>query len=219
MTDTPLLDAIDALTIGHIEHVTQTADDGAFIRSVPISHPALLTQLEQAATPSTGNDGGSKSAMNSREPINSEALFEFAKITSAIRDWCRIEKLETSRAHGKTGSERAISDLRSWYVSFVTYERDATFHTTEVWRWVRRIEARLDPPKRREVMLPCPICGTKAWLDSDGDQHPYPLLIEYRLDDDKVTRLRALCQACEAVWLGYDAIEELSEEIREKEIA
>lgn len=211
-----LLDAIDALTLGRIEHITQTTDDGTFIRSVPVSHPSLITQLEQAATPSTGNDGGSKSAMNSREPINSEALFEFAKITSEIRAWCRIEKIDPSRDITKTGSDRAIHDLRAWYVSFVTYERDATFHTTEIWRWVRRIEARLDPPKRREIMVPCPICKTTTWLDNDGDQHPYPLLIEYRIEDERMTRLRALCQACENVWLGYEAVEELSEVIQEK---
>ncbi|PPG34514.1 hypothetical protein [Rathayibacter sp. AY2B9] len=218
MTTTPLLDAVDALTIGRIEHVTQTADDGTFIRSVPVDIPAPILWLERAITPSTNSDGGSASPAHTRSIINSGALYEFTMMTNGIRDWCQIVAAPIST--DGTWGERAIHNLRQWYIAYQRTDMLADdFYLGQLRRWLWSILDRQDPPKSLEVTLPCPVCGD-AWVNADGDTVKHPLELTYRKDNEGiVTREKVTCRnrGCSATWTGIDAISELGLELGEKD--
>lgn len=217
MTDNHLLEAIDALTIGHIEHVTQTADDGAFIRSVPIDTPALILWLEKAIYPSSNSDNGSSSPAHTRSIIDSGAMYDFTMLTALIRDWCHI--LHVPLSTEGTSGERAIHNLRQWYIVYQRTDKAAEdFYLGQLRKWTWTIRDRQEPPKRLEVVTPCPICGDE-WVNADGDTLKHPLELTYRKGDNGVvTRPKVACrnQACGATWEGIDAIEELGVELGEK---
>lgn len=211
-TPRDLLAAIHDLTKPTIDHIKQTTDDGQYIGTHTVEHLPLLVQIEQAVTPSTGNDGGSKSSSpRERNVVDSTALFEYAKMTAAIRDWCRIVEATISRD--------PVTDLERWYIAFTRYTvRDDTWHLRELRRWARVIRNHLDPPKKLEVTVPCPICGPGPWVDADGETQTNRLTLEYRLDDDDRPRdQRTICRNpnCATTWEGDDAMAELAEELAE----
>lgn len=215
MTDHRLLDAIDALTKPTIDNVKQTTDDGEYLRTVPVEHPALLQQLADAVVPSAGNDGGSKSASaRERNVIDSDALWELTKIQTELRDWMR---------HDLTAYDRndLPASLRRWYI---TYEQQPTFndeltewHVRELRRWERTITAKLD---RNVKQIPtgylCVICKDQQWIDQDGERQPARLILSYRKDEDgRTSEEQVTCQRCRTRWDSMGAIEELGEELAE----
>jgi hypothetical protein len=224
-TPRDLLAAIHDLTKGNTEHVKSYDDGGNPVSThkcrqvcngLPthtVEHPSLLVQIEQAVTPSAGNDGGSKSSSpRERNMVDSTALYEYAKMTAAIRDWCRIV--------GATISRNPSTDLERWYVNFTRYtDRDDTWHLRELRRWARVIRNHLDPPERLEIMFSCPVCGPAMWTDYEGETQVNRLSLEYRLDQDEHPRdERIICRnpKCGEAWEGQGAMEELAAEIREK---
>lgn len=217
MTDTRLLDAVDALTKPTVENVKQTTDDGEYLRTVPVEHPPLLQQLADAVVPSAGNDGGSKSASaRERNVIDSDALWELTKIQTELRDWMR---------HDLTAYDRndLPGSLRRWYV---VYEADSSGHITddltnwyvrELRRWERVILAKLD---RNVKQIPtgylCVICKDQHWIDPDGERQPARLILSYRRDEDgRTSDEQVTCQRCRTRWDSMGAIEELGEELTE----
>lgn len=208
MTD--LLEAVDALTKPIIEHISQTDDDGKWIGTHTVQHPPLLQQLGDAVNPSSNTDTGSSSSASARSLINGDALFEYAKISSQIADWCRI-----------AGAERIkdpVAALRTWYVQMLTFnDRDDTFYVNMLRKWAATIRGKLDPPKRLELTVSCPVCGKREWCDDQGNGSLFPVVIEYRRPvDGEPIKPTAMCRACKTVWQGTEAVEELADEVNER---
>lgn len=205
---TELLDAVDQLTKPAIEHMTQTKDDGTYLRTHTAEHKPLLTQLKDAVNPSANTSAGSASLASARNPINSEALWEYTKMFTAIGDWCRIA--------GADRTKDPIVDLRRWYIAYTKDDNDPDWYIRELRRWVNLIRKLLDPPKRIEITTACPVCKKRTWVDADGNEILFPVIIEYRVPNEGETiRPNALCRACETVWQGYDSVEELAAELTE----
>lgn len=214
MTDTRLLDAVDALTNPTIEHVRQTTDDGEYLRTVPVEHPPLLQQLADAVVPSAGNDGGSKSASaRERNVLDSDALWELTKIEVMLRDWLRHERHAFDRAD-------LPATLRRWYVSYIRQVTAAElddWHVRELRRWERVITAKLDcSVKQIPTGYLCVLCRDAQWVDQDGERQPARLILSYRRDDEgRTSEERVVCQRCRTAWDNWDAIKELGEELTE----
>ncbi|MDK8171738.1 hypothetical protein QP735_04265 [Curtobacterium citreum] len=214
MTDTRLLDAVDALTKPTVENVKQTTDDGEYLRTVPVEHPALLQQLADAVVPSAGNDGGSKSASaRERNVLDSDALWELTKIQTELRDWMRHERHLFDRAD-------LPATLRRWYVGYIRQVTAAEldeWHVRELRRWERVITAKLDRSiKQWDTGKLCPICKQARWTDQHGDSQPARLVGSYRCDEDgRTSEERIVCQRCRESWDNRDAIKELGEELVE----
>lgn len=217
MTDTRLLDAVDALTKPTIDHVRQTTDDGEYLRTVPVEHPPLLQQLADAVVPSAGNDGGSKSASaRERNVLDSDALWELTKIEVLLRDWLRNDRAAFDR-------NDLPASLRRWYIGYsqhVTSPDLDEWHVRELRRWERVITAKLD---RSVKQIPtgylCVLCKDQQWIDGDGERQPARLILSYRKDEDgRTSEERVICQRCRSSWDSLGAIEELGEELREKSV-
>jgi hypothetical protein len=206
---TELLDAIDELTKPVVLHFPQVGDDGKWLRAHTTELPPLLVQLEAAIHSSiSGRAGGGDPA--TRAVLNSDALYEFARIRSTLGDWCRIEKVRVTRD--------VSSDLRRWYVARLTRETDDEFYVRELVKWAGIIRYRLEPAKVVPLTVPCVVCSAALWVDGDGVSHPYPLVVEYmEHDPDILSSAKALCRACEKVWRGSRELRELRWAIDERE--
>lgn len=213
MADHRLLDAVDALTKPTVDNIKQTTDDGEYLRTVPVEHPALLQQLADAVVPSAGNDGGSKSASaRERNVLDSDALWELTKIETELRDWLRHDRAAFDR-------NDLPASLRRWYVAYnaQTQQDAAEWYLSELRRWERVILSRLD---RTVKQIPtgylCVLCGTQQWVDPDGERQPARLILSYRRDEDgRTSEERVTCQRCRTGWESMDAIKELGDELTE----
>ena len=214
MTDTRLLDAVDALTKPTIDHVKQTTDDGEYLRTVPVEHPPLLQQLADAVVPSAGNDGGSKSASaRERNVLDSDALWELTKIEVLLRDWLRNDRAAFNR-------NDLPATLRRWYVGYNSHPTSAElddWHVRELRRWERVITAKLDRSvKQVPTGYLCVLCKNQQWIDQDGERQPARLILSYRRDEEgRTSEEQVTCQRCRTRWDNWDAIKELGEELAE----
>jgi len=206
---TELLDAVDELTKPVVLHFPQIGDDGKWLRAHTTELPSLFRQLEAAIHSSmSGRAGGGDPA--TRAVLNSDALFEFARIRSTVGDWCRIEKIHVTRD--------VASDLRRWYVARLSRETDDAFYVRELVKWAGIIRYRLEPAKVVPLTAACVVCAAVQWVDGDGVSHPYPLVVEYmEHDPDILSSAKALCRSCERVWKGSRELRELRYEIDERE--
>jgi hypothetical protein len=214
VTNTRLLDAVDALTMSTIDHVKQTTDDGAYLRTVPVEHPPLLQQLAEAVVPSAGNDGGSKSASaRERNVLDSDALWELTKIQTELRDWLRHDRQTFDRSD-------LPATLRRWYVGYIAHANSAElddWHVRELRRWERVITAKLDRSiKQISTGYLCVLCKDQQWIDQDGERQPARLILSYRRDEEgRTSEEQVTCQRCRTRWDNWDAIKELGEELTE----
>jgi len=215
MTDTRLLDAVDALTKPTIDHVKQTTDDGEYLRTVPVEHPPLLQQLADAVVPSGSNDHGGQSASSSaRNVIDGQALFELMMVQQQLFEWCGLVKIRGDR-------NDLPSTLRAWYVAYLPLNKPVEsdeWYVRELNRWARTIEARLDRNiKQFETGYLCPICGAQRWIDEHGDSQPARLIASYRRDEDgRTSNEQVICQRCKCSWDSIDAMTELGTELKER---
>ncbi|WP_138945264.1 hypothetical protein [Plantibacter sp. M259] len=221
MTD--LLDAVQALTRTTVEHIKPSDDTG---RPLPthtcaqlcnglsthtVESPSLLVQLAEAVKPSTNTTAGSSSLAHTRNIIDGTALFHLAKISSAIRDWCRMAEV--------TPGHNPVTNLNAWYVAFTRYDNDPEWRIRELTKWARTITNILKPPVREELPYPCPVHHTDQWVDDMGNGGNHPLVLEYqRGEDGQVIDPRVRCRdaVCAVSWEGEDAMSELGDEVEEK---
>lgn len=207
MTD--LLDAVDELTKPEHRHLAQKDDFGKWIKVHSVTDPPLLQRMQDAVHPSTNKNAGSAASASTRAPADLEAMFEYAKMTSQIRDWCRMQTVTVLRD--------PIRDLRRWYTSTLTQPVLEQFYIRQLRQWATTIRNHLDPPETFVAKHPCPVCGAQGWGDAINGGDTWPIEIRYRKDEtDRVTDEIALCRPCRAVWVGHDAILELADEMNEK---
>jgi hypothetical protein len=215
MNDNRLLDLIDELTKPDIDHISQTTDDGTYLRTVTIEHPPLLQQLADAVIPSAGNDAGSKSASaRERNILDADALNELVLIQNQLFEWCQLERIRGDR-------HNLPATLRKWYTAYNTTNHEHEidrWHERELSRWVRTIRSRLDRSiKEADTGRICPLCTTAKWVDMHGDRQPARLIIRYRVDDNgDYHDERTICQRCKTEWTGVQAMEELRDELNER---
>lgn len=208
----PLLAAVEALTKPVIDHVAQKTDTGKWIRAHTVEHAPLLEQMHDKVWPSSGNDGNSKAAPQERSLADNNALFEYAKICSAIADWVRM-------AGGKPGRD-PILNLCQWARLHMAHtNRDDDWYVRALHGWAYTIRGYLDKPRNFTIPGACPVCGATAWGDQINGGGMHVIKVEYRLDPDNGENVKdesALCQACRTLWSGHDAVVELADELNEK---
>lgn len=215
MTDTRLLDVIDALTKPTVTHIKQTTDDGEYLRTVSIEHPALLQQLADAVLPSGSNDHGGQSASKAaRNIIDGQALYELMLVQQQLFEWCGLVKIRGDR-------NDLPGTLRAWYVAYLPLNKPAeadSWYTRELSRWVRTIESRIDRNvKQFDTTRICPLCKNSRWTDEHGDSQPARLIGSYRRSEDgAISNQQVICQKCRTSWDNMAAIFELAEELIER---
>lgn len=204
-----LLEAVDELTLEQHEHVAQKSDDGRWLKAHTVTHASLLQRMADAVTPSSNRDTASASSAATRSPIDTVALFEYAKMTTAIKDWCRIAGVPPQRDPG--------DGLRKWYTArLADNDRDDTWYTRQLTGWANLIRDHLNPPQSFTVTRRCPICHTTAWGDAISGGDTWPIEVRYRRDDDgQMSDEVARCRVCQGAWIGHEAIIELAEELSE----
>lgn len=208
-----LLDAVDALTKPVTEHIAQKDDNGKWLGVHTVTGQSLLEQMHAAVWPSGNRDTGSASQPGTRAPVDVDALYAYVKMAGQIGDWCRMAGLRASRD--------AVADLRAWYVERLKLvDPNDDFYISMLTGWAHTIRRHLHPPKSFVVAGTCPVCGKRDWEDGMGGGGTFPITVEYSVDDEGATYgERAICRACQphTMWIGKEAVEELGEELEEKE--
>jgi hypothetical protein len=214
-----LHDVVRALTEPTYEHHFQKRDDGEGT-TVTIEFPGLLEQMRQAVLPSGQNDGaGSSSAKHTRSPGDLEAMYEYHKMAAQIGSWCQMIRLRPSRDR--------VADLKAWYdkARSVFAPEQLDWYRRTLAGWTATIRNHLDGPEKYVPHTACPICNTTAWGDAINGGDLWPIEVRYRIEENArgeeiTTGHVARCRApqCGAVWHGWEAIEELGNEVREKQL-
>lgn len=201
-----LLDAVDDLTLPR--NVKVQTDDGY----TWASEDALLVQLRQAVSSSLNSGSGSGGSPSTRNVLDSDALHKAGIITAAIGDWCYQVGVKATRD--------AVHDLRAWHAAYLSREESPEFYIRQMRAWAGQIRAMVNPPKTVEITAPCPVCGQGEYVNDMGERINNPLALTYRPDSDHMWKnSRVMCRACDAVWVGGDAMEELRDELEDKETA
>lgn len=220
---TDLLEAVDALTKPstekHLQDVYETElEDGrpkldesgnvvrriVGTRKVTVVNDPPLVRLQQAITSSISRAGGGGTDKHARNLLDSDALFEFMKITSTITDWCAIVKIRATR--------NPAQDLRRWYAArLATNPTNDDFYIRKLDSWSALIRAKLSKPLWWEVKDPCPTCHYSTWIDiatTTDDQEieverNRPVVVEYWPDSvDVLATATATCRRCGKEWRG-----------------
>ena len=199
---TEIQDAVAELTAPVVSHVPQINDEGTWLKTTTVWLPSLLDQLSEAITSTIGGQGNGSTLKNARQIIDSDALFMFMRIKSQITDWCNMV--------GVRAGKDAAENLMLW--SDRVDVEEGRFYSRTMREWANQIRAKLDPPKRREILHPCVVCQATVWVDDDGETRPHPVEASYRPGEGDV---KVMCRACKTVWDGPDAAKELGEEIAE----
>jgi len=203
MTD--LLDAVDALTLP--QPVKVATDDGY----TWATEDPLLVQLQEAVSSSLRSGSGSGGAAWTRNVLDSDALHQAATITATIGDWCRMVGAPVTRD--------PVTDLRAWHARILAARDPETFYLEQLRKWAALIRTIVNPPKTLEITADCPICGEGTYTNDMGELVRHPLTMTYRAVDERVHGERVTCRACLNVWEGVGAMEELKEELDEKDTA
>lgn len=203
---TELLDAVDELTLP--KPVKVPTDDGY----TWATEDALLVQLQEAITSTIRSGSGSGGAAWTRNVLDTDALHQAMIITSTIGDWCHMVGVKATRD--------PVKDLRAWYVKRMKASNPETFYLNQLRKWATQIRAMINPPRTVEIVRPCPVCGQGAFTNDMGEVVQHPMVMTYRATEDRFWRgAKVLCRACENVWEGVGAMEELADELEEKDTA
>lgn len=231
MTD--LLEAVDVLTKDTHHRVVQPVyetqfDAGGHVRvddndqpirkvtgtkATKLVYPPLLTDLDAAIRGTLGGEGSSTSLKFTRNILNTEALHQFMRIRSLIRDWARLA--------GATRDTDPVVELRRWYHLWTSTEREEAsiaWHTRTLTAWATTIRETIDPYQPWPLPGPCPnadcpqeeMNGLWFWWDQrTREQQTRPLLVEYRPADgpDMLMKARARCRACGTTWSNVRALQ------------
>lgn len=208
--DNELLDAIWALTKPRtIKHLIGE-------RLVPVTLPSLLDQLEAAVSGTVVNDGGGStpSPANARSVVDSDALYELAKISTEVSDWCRARKLKPTR--------HPLVDIEAWHAARdETQDNRDSYHIRWLDSWAAMIENKLRPRKRFEITSPCPTCRADTWTDAEGDVMHHPVLLDYDADSGPgmLNGATAKCRnvSCGATWVGEFQLRRMRWDLDEQE--
>lgn len=203
-----LLDAVDQLTLERTIHTTITDDNGGFVRIHSEKHPPLLTLLLEGT-------GQGKVGRNSdiRIPIDADALEMWGQVRDLIKLWSR--QLDTTFDAGDLARS-----IRNWYLGHSNAHRagkisDSIDHdvTRMVEGWVRMIEAKFDPPEKREWTDACPAYVETRNIEGTVIGHRRCNARRITVNGEErfaiqlnVTTLTAECGRCKCKWVGERGI-------------
>ncbi|MDN4616427.1 hypothetical protein P5G50_18420 [Leifsonia sp. F6_8S_P_1B] len=223
----PLLAAVEALTKPQkrrqeqdiISRYVTTDDDGietvtehvVGTQKVTVELPPLLDMLDDAIQSSMGGSTKGAALASESAVLNVHALYEAMKISSAVRDWCRMA--------GVLDRKHTRENLEAWNASVYVRDLDeehAAFFAAVMQKWAASIRTMLDPWREKDLPNPCPVCHAEEWWDASEDKpgeprrrlppmegirrgRPRPLLIRYKRDDpEMIEKGHAICRACGA---------------------
>lgn len=200
MTD--LLDVVDELTLSRPKKL-ETDDGFMWVTEEP-----LLVQLQEAVSSSLRSGSGSGGAPWTRNVLDGDALHQAAVITATIGDWCRMAGADVTRD--------PVTDLRAWYAKRLSARDPEAFYLEQLRKWAGMIRAIVNPPKTLEILGACPVCKEQTYTNATGETVRNPLVMIYRPDTTNMHKAaRATCRACDTVWQGDEAMEELADELKE----
>ncbi|MFJ2506309.1 hypothetical protein [Microbacterium sp. NPDC087592] len=206
---TELNDVVDDLTLP--KNVKIETDDGF----TWATEDALLVQLREAVSSSLNSGSGAGGSPSTRNVLDGDALHKATVITSQIGDWCHMAGMK-----GDQVTRDPVTDLRAWQAAFLARDEPEEFYIGQMRAWAAQIRAMVNPPKVIEITAPCPVCGEGSYVNDMGERITNPLALTYRPDSDHMWKnSKVLCRACDAVWIGGDAMEELADELNDKETA
>lgn len=201
-----LLDAVDELTLSRPKKL-ETDDGFMWVTEEP-----LLVQLQEAVSSSLRSGSGSGGAPWTRNVLDGDALHQAAVITATIGDWCRMA--------GAVVTRDPVTDLRAWHAKRLSARDPEAFYLEQLRKWVGMIRTIVNPPKTLPIKGTCPACKADTYLNDIGETVRHPLAWSYRPDTDNMRHTaRATCRACATVWQGDEAMEELADELNEKDTA
>lgn len=195
-----LLDAVDALSRPQKHKVVQDGPVGSGLagqKVVKVELPPLLLQLDEAIRGTIGI-GGSASLKSQRNMLDADALYRFMQISSQIKDWAR-------QVHA-TVTPDACETLRAWYLKYEDRTVNGAgerFRVKMLRSWASQIEAKLDPPRVRELPDACPLCGATEWWNPQDPKLPYrhPVVILYKPHHPGwFEDAQGMCRFCGEVW-------------------
>lgn len=206
--DNRLLTAVDALTRDRTIHTTLLGEKGEWLRVHTETHPPLLTMLIDG----TGITSSGRSS-DPGIPIDADALEIWGQIRDLIKLWCKKLNIQF------LGDDLLLS-IQRWYLAHTNAHRAGRVSDTidfDVTRmvegWVRMIEAKFDPPEKREWKEACPAfiapstpegewkrCGARRIVVAGEERFAIIL---------NVTTMTAECARCKCKWEGDIGILEL----------
>lgn len=173
---------------------------------------SLLDQLRDAVASDKGQGGGRKPGRE-QVPIDVAALVLYEVIDGRVRAW--LGELGASSGKDITPAQA----LRTWYTLWRAGQHDEGLeyrYKTVVEAWKQQILDKLQPPKRIELMAPCPMCG-EEWMNiglkllngKDDPNDVERVRVLSAVERENIADSYALCQACDTVWLGVSRMRQL----------
>jgi len=210
----PLLEVLDRLTQDH--QVRVPVEDGP---DYIATHKGLIVQLRDAVASNLGGGSGGGAAGNERVPIDADALIKYQQIEEAI----------SARHQSLVGGPSGLypeNDLRWWFAAFnkalqagTKNDSDYRYELGVLSGWVRLIEEKFEPPRKRELVNDkCPECGFAWYVDNSDKTDPQrkvALTITYREGDLEASE--ASCGCCKTQWHGVMGLRALSYAIEESD--
>lgn len=177
---------------------------------------SLLDQLRDSVASDKGQGGGRKPGRE-QVPIDVAALVLYELIDGRVRAW--LGELGAQPGKDVTPDQA----LRTWYVLWSAGQHVDGLedrYKTVIESWKQQILDKLQPPKRIELMAPCPLCG-KEWMNiglklADGGDDPNDVervRVLSAVERESLEDSFAICQACDTVWLGVSRMRQLRIEI------
>lgn len=158
------------------------------------THPPLLTLLVEG----TGFSNGPKSA-ETPLPIDADALEIWGQVHDLIRLWCKQLRIDFT--------DDLIESVLAWHKAHNALARTGVISEATqadvsrmVAGWVRMIEQKFEPDKRREWTDHCIQCSARRIVLKGSEVFAIEL---------NVTTRTAACRACGTEWVGEDALKEL----------
>ena len=178
-------------------------------RNTRLEQPPLLDLMDAAVRGELNTvEGGGESLKFTRGMLDSDALFQLMRISSAIRDWAQAS--DAPRRHTLAGQ------LRAWYVAYTETEQPEAairFRVRVLDGWANLIREKIDPHDEYIQPDPCPnpecaqgvdeLTGRPTLFDQKTrERYTDPLVITFRRSDgaEMVNNARARCRACGMTW-------------------
>ncbi|WP_030143889.1 DUF7341 domain-containing protein [Mycetocola saprophilus] len=158
--------------------------------------PCLLEQIQDAVVSSGKDSAGGGGGATTGSVLNSAAFDEATYIRRVIGSW-RTDL-------GLKRIPELVQALNDWHMVFTRTSGDHDLFIREIQSWAVKIKQILDPPKRLEIVGPCPTCNESHYLNGEGEWVPNPVVIEYPHDMADLKEARGYCrsQECDEVWEG-----------------
>lgn len=162
--------------------------------------PSLLHLLsESLGSTSGGGRGGAEK--RTRSIIDMQGLELWNSISEQTADWYQRE----TGSRLSHGSRNPIDVIKSWQPLFLRRmyreirpdedKKEQKQVRGVLMSWVRTIEDKFDPPRKIELLVDCPVCGKRRFLDGLGDESSAMVA-----EASSSGRVRIACKACKSVW-------------------